>query len=72
AYVGDDVIDLPIMVRVGLAITVADAHPEVVARAHWQTVLGGGRGAAREVCDMLLQAQGGYADLLAQYTATVH
>lgn len=58
AYVGDDVVDLPIMRRVGLAIAVADAHPLVRQHAHWSTGMSGGRGAAREVCEMILEAQG--------------
>ena len=48
----------PIMGRVGLAVAVADAVPEVLAAAHWVTSLPGGRGAVREVCDLLLKAQG--------------
>ncbi len=58
AYVGDDVMDLPIMRRVGLAIAVADAHEWTIRHAHWQTKARGGRGAAREVCELLMQAQG--------------
>lgn len=58
AYVGDDVIDLPIMLRTGLAVTVADAHPLVKQHAHWQTPQCGGRGAARDVCELIMQAQG--------------
>jgi 3-deoxy-D-manno-octulosonate 8-phosphate phosphatase (KDO 8-P phosphatase) len=58
AYVGDDVVDLPIMRRVGLAIAVNDAHPLVIQHAHWQTPHGGGRGAARDVCEMIMEAQG--------------
>jgi 3-deoxy-D-manno-octulosonate 8-phosphate phosphatase (KDO 8-P phosphatase) len=58
AYVGDDVVDLPVMRQVGLAIAVQDAHPWVLKHAHWQTPRGGGRGAARDVCEMLLEAQG--------------
>jgi 3-deoxy-D-manno-octulosonate 8-phosphate phosphatase (KDO 8-P phosphatase) len=57
AYVGDDVVDLPIMLHCGLSIAVADAHPLVRRHAHWVTPSGGGRGAAREICDMLLFAQ---------------
>ncbi|MEW8500958.1 MAG: 3-deoxy-manno-octulosonate-8-phosphatase KdsC [Candidatus Thiodiazotropha taylori] len=57
AYVGDDVVDLPIMRRVGLAIAVQDAHPFVLQHAHWQTPHGGGRGAASDVCEMIMQAQ---------------
>jgi 3-deoxy-D-manno-octulosonate 8-phosphate phosphatase (KDO 8-P phosphatase) len=58
AYVGDDVVDLPVMRRVGLAIAVQDAHPLVLAHSHWQTHSRGGRGAAREVCEMLMEARG--------------
>ena len=58
AYVGDDVVDLPVMRRVGLAVAVADAHPFVTRHAHWTTRAGGGRGAAREVCELVMEAQG--------------
>ncbi len=57
AYVGDDVVDLPIMLRVGLAITVADGHGLVKQNAHWVTDKPGGRGAAREICEMIMDAQ---------------
>lgn len=58
AYAGDDVVDLPVMQQVGLAIAVADAHPFVKQHAHWTTQHGGGRGAARDVCELIMQAQG--------------
>ena len=58
AYVGDDIVDLPVMRRVGLAIAVQDAHPLVRAHSHWQTPSCGGRGAARDVCEMLMEARG--------------
>lgn len=67
AYVGDDVVDLPIMRRVGLAIAVADAHPAVKGRAHWTTSAPGGRGAAREVCELLMDAQGSLGGMMAHY-----
>jgi 3-deoxy-D-manno-octulosonate 8-phosphate phosphatase (KDO 8-P phosphatase) len=67
AYVGDDVVDLPVMRQVGLAVAVADAHPLVRAHCHWQTKTAGGRGAAREVCEGLLAAQGKLDGLLARY-----
>lgn len=57
AYVGDDVIDLPAMLRAGLAVTVKDAHPLVKQHAHWQTPQCGGRGAARDICELIMQAQ---------------
>lgn len=58
AYVGDDVVDLPILTRVGLAIAVADAHNLVKQHAHWQTPSGGGQGAARDVCELIMEARG--------------
>ncbi len=58
AYVGDDVVDLPVMRQVGLAIAVQDAHPLVRKHSHWQTPSAGGRGAARDVCEMLMEAKG--------------
>ncbi|KAA3626171.1 MAG: 3-deoxy-manno-octulosonate-8-phosphatase KdsC [Proteobacteria bacterium] len=67
AYAGDDVIDLPVMCRVGLAIAVSDAHPLVRQHAHWQTTLPGGRGAAREVCELIMEAQGTLQPAMAGY-----
>jgi 3-deoxy-D-manno-octulosonate 8-phosphate phosphatase (KDO 8-P phosphatase) len=67
AYVGDDVVDLPVMRQVGLAIAVQDAHPLVKKHAHWQTPSGGGRGAARDVCEMLLEAMGKLDEEMAKY-----
>lgn len=58
AYTGDDLPDLAAMRSVGLAVAVADAHPWLCASAHWRTRAGGGGGAAREVCDLILEAQG--------------
>jgi 3-deoxy-D-manno-octulosonate 8-phosphate phosphatase (KDO 8-P phosphatase) len=58
AYVGDDVVDLPVMRRVGLAVAVGDAHDYAKRYAHWVTTAHGGRGAAREVCELLMQAHG--------------
>lgn len=54
ACMGDDVTDLGIMTGAGLAITVADAHPDVRRTAHWVTAAPGGHGAVREVCDVLV------------------
>ncbi len=67
ACMGDDWPDLAIMTRVGLALTVPHAHPEVLNRAHWVSRLGGGEGAVREACDMILMARGDYAPALADY-----
>jgi 3-deoxy-D-manno-octulosonate 8-phosphate phosphatase (KDO 8-P phosphatase) len=64
AAVGDELVDLPLFQRVGLAVAVADAVPEVRAAAHWVTSLPGGKGAVREVTDLLLQAQGRWEELV--------
>jgi 3-deoxy-D-manno-octulosonate 8-phosphate phosphatase (KDO 8-P phosphatase) len=58
AYVGDDVIDLPIMRRCGLAIAVANARPQVKAISHHETATRGGHGAARDAVEYILEAQG--------------
>jgi 3-deoxy-D-manno-octulosonate 8-phosphate phosphatase (KDO 8-P phosphatase) len=66
-YIGDDVIDLPLLTRVGFAVTVPSGHPDVQYRAHYVTKNPGGRGAVREVCDMVMRAQGTYEQALAPY-----
>ncbi|MFC5524701.1 KdsC family phosphatase [Rhodanobacter ginsengisoli] len=58
AFVGDDLPDLAPMRLAGLAVAVANAHPWIAEQAHWRTGNRGGEGAAREVCDLILQAQG--------------
>lgn len=58
AAMGDDTPDLPLMERVGLALTVADAHPHARAAAHWSSQHAGGFGAVREAADLILTAQG--------------
>jgi 3-deoxy-D-manno-octulosonate 8-phosphate phosphatase (KDO 8-P phosphatase) len=67
AYVGDDVVDLPIMTRVGFAIAVQDAHPYVKKHAHWITQNKGGQGAVRDVCELILEARGLLTQTLASY-----
>jgi len=57
-YVGDDLIDIPVMKRVGWAVAVADASPHILPFAHYVTKRPGGRGACREVCEMVLQVKG--------------
>ena len=64
AVIGDDWPDLPLMSRARFACAVPDAHAEVRAAAHHVTTRRGGRGAAREFCDLLLCAAGRYAELL--------
>lgn len=58
AYIGDDVVDLPVMLDCGLGVAVADAHPLVRQKADYITRLAGGRGAVRELCDLMLEARG--------------
>ena len=67
AYVGDDVIDLPVMSQVGFAIAVGDANEFVKKHAHMTTKLNGGRGAAREACEFIISAQGKLDTLLQNY-----
>jgi 3-deoxy-D-manno-octulosonate 8-phosphate phosphatase (KDO 8-P phosphatase) len=67
ATVGDELVDLPLFQRVGLAVAVADAVPEVRDAAHWVTSNPGGQGAVREVCDLILKAQGRWEALLARW-----
>ncbi len=67
AYVGDDVVDLPVMSQVGLAIAVRDAHPFVKQHVHWQTPSAGGKGAGRDACELLIQARGQLDTMLASY-----
>ncbi|MBZ0253110.1 MAG: HAD hydrolase family protein, partial [Candidatus Methylomirabilis sp.] len=58
AYIGDDVQDNGLLRRAGFAAVVADGHPEAKKCAHYVTELGGGKGAVREVIDLILEAQG--------------
>lgn len=58
AYMGDDLVDLAVLARVGLACAPADAHAEVRQRVHWIAPQGGGQGAVRALADLLLQVQG--------------
>lgn len=67
SYVGDDIVDLPVMRRCGLAIATANARPEVKAAAHWVTPLAGGFGAGRDAIDFILTAQGSLAQVIEQY-----
>ncbi|MGM0593132.1 MAG: 3-deoxy-manno-octulosonate-8-phosphatase KdsC [Pseudomonadota bacterium] len=67
AYVGDDVVDLPILIRAGLAIAVQDAHTLVKQHSHWTTPSPGGRAAARDVCEMIMQARGTLEQQLNHY-----
>ena len=69
AYIGDDLTDIVVMRRVGLGIATGNARPEVKAAAGHVTTAFGGQGAVREVCEMLLKAQGYWDELLKKYEA---
>jgi 3-deoxy-D-manno-octulosonate 8-phosphate phosphatase (KDO 8-P phosphatase) len=67
AYMGDDLIDLAAMRAVGLALAPADAQPEARAAAHWVCAQPGGRGAVRQVCELILKASGAWEQVTARY-----
>ena len=67
AYVGDDVIDLPVMRECGFAVAVADARPQVKAAAHYVTPNNGGHGAARDAVEFILEAKGVLNDCIEGY-----
>jgi len=67
AYMGDDVVDLPVLRRCGLAITVPDAPEHVKARCQFVTRAAAGRGAGREACELIMRAQGTWAMQMARY-----
>jgi 3-deoxy-D-manno-octulosonate 8-phosphate phosphatase (KDO 8-P phosphatase) len=66
-FVGDDLVDIPLLKRVGIPIVVADGAQEAKQCARYVTQAPGGRGAVREVCDLLLQAQGKWESVLRRY-----
>jgi 3-deoxy-D-manno-octulosonate 8-phosphate phosphatase (KDO 8-P phosphatase) len=67
AYIGDDVADIAVMHRVGLAAAVSDAVEETKQAAHYVTTFKGGLGAVREVCDLILKAQGRWDELMKKF-----
>jgi 3-deoxy-D-manno-octulosonate 8-phosphate phosphatase (KDO 8-P phosphatase) len=67
AFIGDDVTDIPLMQRSELAVAVADAVEETRVVAHYVTQLPGGFGAVREVCELILKAQGRWSELMRRY-----
>jgi 3-deoxy-D-manno-octulosonate 8-phosphate phosphatase (KDO 8-P phosphatase) len=67
AYIGDDLPDIPVMLRVELAVAVADAVVETKQAAHYVTELRGGQGAVREVTDLILKAQGRWNELMKRF-----
>ncbi|PKO83775.1 MAG: phenylphosphate carboxylase subunit delta [Betaproteobacteria bacterium HGW-Betaproteobacteria-11] len=66
-YMGDDIVDLPLLMACGFSATVADGHDEVVSRVDYTAQKVGGRGAVREVCELILRAQGKWDALLSAY-----
>ena len=69
AYMGDDILDLPVLMRVGLATAPADAASDVKHRVHWVSTARGGDGAARELIELVLRAQGLWDGVIATYLA---
>jgi 3-deoxy-D-manno-octulosonate 8-phosphate phosphatase (KDO 8-P phosphatase) len=67
AYIGDDLTDVVVMRRVGLAVATANARAEVKGVAHYTTAAKGGQGAVREVIELLLMAQGRWSEILKHY-----
>ena len=67
AYIGDDLLDLPVLKRVGFSATVADAAAEVKSRVHYVAALPGGRGAVREVVELILRAQGHWPAIMKRF-----
>jgi 3-deoxy-D-manno-octulosonate 8-phosphate phosphatase (KDO 8-P phosphatase) len=67
ACIGDDIVDIPVLKRAGFSIAVADAVPEVIKSADYVTNRPGGRGAVREVCEIILKAQNFWEDIAARY-----
>ena len=67
AYMGDDLLDLPVITRVGLAGAPADAAAEVLSHVHWTSAMGGGRGAVREFIEMVLKAQQRWDGIIGEY-----
>jgi 3-deoxy-D-manno-octulosonate 8-phosphate phosphatase (KDO 8-P phosphatase) len=72
AYIGDDVVDIPVLKAVGFSAAVADALDVVKKSVDYVTQNKGGRGAVREVCEMLLQAQGKWPEIAARYEFSEH
>ncbi|MBU3741638.1 MAG: phenylphosphate carboxylase subunit delta, partial [Candidatus Kapabacteria bacterium] len=66
-FMGDDLVDLPVLTRCGFAVSVPGAPASVRSRAHLVTQAGGGRGAAREACEFILESQGRLDELVASF-----
>jgi len=66
-YIGDDLVDLPVLVRCGFAASVPEAPEAVRSRVHYVSRAGGGRGAVRELCEFIMDAQGTLEAAISQY-----
>ncbi|MBA3695867.1 MAG: HAD family hydrolase [Methylotenera sp.] len=71
-FMGDDVVDLPPMLKSGLAVAVPDSAALLLQHAHYVTKKSGGRGAVREVCEMIMRAQGTFDGQMAQFLTQAH
>lgn len=69
AFIGDDLFDLPALMRVGFSAAPSNAHPEVKKCVHFVSQYAGGNGAVREVCEIILKVQGHWESVLRKYTA---
>ncbi len=67
-FMGDDLIDIPVLKRVGFAVSVPNAVDEAKEAAHYITKRQGGRGAVREICDLIIKTQGGWEDIMRRYS----
>ena len=72
AYMGDDILDLPVLARVGLATAPADAAGDVLTRVHWVAQAKGGAGAARELIELILRSRGLWDSVIATYLPDAH
>jgi len=68
AFMGDDLLDLPVLAQAGVSAAPADAAPEVRARVDWVSSVAGGRGAVREFVEFVLRAQGAWDGIVAEYS----
>ncbi|NIA19405.1 MAG: HAD hydrolase family protein, partial [Xanthomonadaceae bacterium] len=66
-YVGDDLVDIPVLKKVGFAVTVADGIPELDHYIHWRSHYPGGGGAIRELCELILRTQQSWDQLTQRY-----
>jgi len=68
AFMGDDLLDLPVLLKVGCSFAPANAVPEVQQRVHYTATRSGGQGAVREICELILEARGQWSSILAEFS----